>query len=85
MIFQDDSKAITMSMSSFVDKIRPANIPKGSQNDDRLSDAQIKVLRAINGSLNWLSSQSRPDLSCQASFCQQPFPQPKISDFRKVN
>eukprot|EP00435_Cladocopium_sp_Y103_P015313 s535_g3.t1 len=60
---QDEDKSITMNMSSFVDKIRPANIPKGSLNDDRLSESQIKVLRAINGSLNWISSQSRPDLS----------------------
>ena len=62
---QEDDKTIAMNMSAFVDKIRPVNVPKHSQPEDRLSDGQIKLLRAVNGSLNWLSSQSRPDLSVQ--------------------
>ena len=82
---QASDKSISMNMASFVDKIRPVNVPRGSEPGDRLSDAQIKVLRAVNGSMNWLSSQSRPDLSVQMSLSQQSFPSPKISDFRRIN
>ena len=46
--------------------IRPTNIPKNSSPDDLLPDSQVRILRAVNGSLNWLSSQSRPDLSVPA-------------------
>ena len=82
---QDPSKAIHMTMKAFADKIRPINIPKGSPPDRLLDASQIKVLRAVNGSLNWLSSQSRPDLSVQTSLSQQAFPRPTISDFRMAN
>jgi hypothetical protein len=43
------------------------------------------MLRATNGSLNWLSSQSRPDIAVQASLSQQAFPQPKIKHLRDAN
>ena len=76
---------VSMNMSAFVDKIRPINVPKDSRPDEVLSPAQVKVLRAVNGSLNWLSSQSRPDLSAQTSLSQQSFPHPKIKDLRMAN
>ena len=43
------------------------------------------MLRAVNGSLNWLSAQTRPDLAIQTSVSQQSFPNPTIQDFRKAN
>ena len=79
------SKAIKMSQSLFTDKLRPATIPKKASPDDLLSEARVKVLRAINGSLNWLSSQSRPDLAVQTSLSQQAFPNPKIRHLRDAN
>ena len=81
--FPDSS--IQMSMKAFAEKIRSINIPKGCKPDTPLNDQQIKVLRAVNGSLNWLASQSRPDLSVQTSFSQQAFPKPTISDYRVAN
>ena len=60
-------------------------IPKGLSSEKKLSEAQIKVLRGINGSLNWLASQSRPDLSVQTSLSQQCFPEPRIKNLRDAN
>lgn len=82
---QTDDGTIHMSMSSFVDKIRPVNIPKNSESTQPLSVQQTKVLRAVNGSLNWLTSQTRPDLAVQTSVCQQAFPNPTIHDLRLAN
>ena len=48
-------------MDSFAKKIRPVNVPKNSMPDEPLADSQVKVLRAVNGSLGWLSSQSGPE------------------------
>ena len=76
---QRADKSIHMSMQSFAERIRPVNVPKGVPAEDPLNDSQIKVLRAVNGSLNWLSSQGRPDLSVQTSMSsQQSFPRPTI-------
>ena len=79
------TKEITMSQKLFAEKLRPANIPRSAKSDDPLAPGQISVLRAINGSLNWLASQSRPDLSVQTSLSQQAFPQPKIQHLREAN
>ena len=74
-----------MSQKLFAEKIRPANIPKSAKPDDFLSDSQVRVLRAINGSLNWIASQSRPDISVQTSLSQQAFPKPQIRHLRDAN
>ena len=74
-----------MSMSSFAENMRPANIKKGTPADQKLNPFQIKQLRGINGSLNWLASQGRPDLSAQTNLSQQSFPDPKIRHLRNAN
>ena len=82
---QGEDWSISMCMSAFSEKIRSINIPKQSASDQTLSPSQVKMLRAVNGSLNWLSSQSRPDLSVQTSLSQQAFPNPRIEDLRTAN
>ena len=82
---QQPDKSIVMTMQGFAENIRPVNVPKGAPIDAHLTPSQIKVLRAVNGSMNWLASQSRPDLSVQTSFSQQSFPQPSIKDLRMIN
>eukprot|EP00435_Cladocopium_sp_Y103_P025163 s1174_g6.t1 len=85
MYSQEKDGTIHMSMQSFTDKLKPASISKGASSEAALTDQQVRVLRAINGSLNWLSSQSRPDLAAQTSFSQQSFPNPKIRHLRNAN
>eukprot|EP00435_Cladocopium_sp_Y103_P054627 s220_g17.t2 len=82
---QDDDGTIHMSMSSFAEKIKPTSISKNASSEQALEPHQIRVLRAVNGSLNWLSSQARPDLAAQTSLSQQCFPNPKIKHLRQAN
>eukprot|EP00435_Cladocopium_sp_Y103_P073696 s9_g44.t1 len=82
---QSPDGSISMNMQSFAEKIRPVNVPKNSSPDSPLTVPQTRVLRAVNGSLNWLSSQSRPDLAIQTSLSQQSFPNPTIQDLRRAN
>ena len=79
------TKKIEMSMSKFAEGLKSANIKKGTNPDTELQPFQVKQLRGINGSLNWLSSQSRPDLAAQTSLSQQAFPNPKIRHLRAAN
>ncbi|CAE7029162.1 RE2 [Symbiodinium sp. CCMP2592] len=78
---------ITMSQESFVDKLRPLRLSRSRllQKDAPLTTDEIRCLRAINGGLNWLATQSRPDLSTQVSFSQQSFPEPLVSDAVAAN
>ena len=76
-----------MSQQDFAQKLRPLHFSRErmSKRDEPLNPKEVACLRAINGSLNWLCTQSRPDLSAQVSFSQQSFPEPKVQDALNVN
>ena len=78
---------ITMSQQKFIQKIRPMHFSKErmKDRDAKLNEKEVSCLRAINGSLNWLATQSRPDLSTQVSFSQQSFPDPTVADALAAN
>ena len=79
--------AITMTQGKFAEKLRPLHLSRKrlQQRESPLTADEIRCLRAINGSLNWLSTQSRPDLSTQVSFSQQSFPTPTVGDALAAN
>ena len=79
--------AITMTQDKFCDKLRPLRLSKNRQAQklDLLTQEEIRCLRAINGGLNWIATQSRPDLSTQVSFSQQSFPEPTVADALAAN
>ncbi|CAE7255000.1 RE2 [Symbiodinium sp. CCMP2592] len=53
---------------------------------DALADAeQVADNRSLVGALSWLASQSRPDLACGVSMCQQLQARPTIEDVRLTN
>ena len=83
----EQSKEITMNQTAFLDKLKPLhfNRTRLKEKDSPLTDKEISCLRAINGSLNWLSTQTRPDLATQVSFSQQSFPTPTVSDAVSAN
>lgn len=78
---------ITMSQAKFCEKIRPLHLSRSRSQDRsaKLDAREVSCLRAINGSLNWLCTQSRPDLSTQVSFSQQSFPEPTVQDAVAAN
>eukprot|EP00435_Cladocopium_sp_Y103_P048189 s837_g14.t1 len=67
--------------------LKPASLPKGRKlhRSACLDSREISILRGINGSLNWLASQSRPDLSAQTSISQQSFPNPTVHHLLEAN
>ena len=79
--------AISMSQEKFCDKLHPLRMSRArqAQKSSILTPDEIKCFRAINGSLNWLATQSRPDLSTQVSFSQQSFPDPTVLDALAAN
>lgn len=84
---QDEDGTIHMSMKNFAQNVRLASISKNvSPNQPlELEPHQVKVSRAINGSLNRLAAQGRPDIAAQTCLSQQCFPNPKIKHLRQAN
>eukprot|EP00435_Cladocopium_sp_Y103_P055765 s362_g18.t1 len=79
--------SIQLTMKGFAEGIRPAFLPSSrrAKRTAVLDKKEVSVLRAVNGSLNWLSSQSRPDLAAQTSLSQQAFPNPTVHHLCEAN
>eukprot|EP00435_Cladocopium_sp_Y103_P019970 s3134_g4.t2 len=78
---------ITYQQKEYAQHLRPISLSKERQRckEAPATEREIAALRAINGAANWLSGQSRPDLSVQTSFSQQCFPVPKVKDLVYAN
>ena len=78
---------ITMSQKAFAESLRPAHLPQRRKSDRRaqLDQKEVSILRGINGSLNWLATQSRPDVAAQTSLSQQCFPNPTVHNLLEAN
>ena len=63
---------VHVSMPAYVDNITAPTIPRDrrAEGDDKLSAQELTSLRGINGNLQWLQNQLRPDLSFATSASQ---------------
>ena len=52
--------------------------------DAELTASEVSQYRAGIGALNWLQTQTRPDLSGKANIIQGAFPAPKVKDFLQL-
>ena len=73
---------ISFQQQEYAEHIAPIKISKDRAKKPWLpANAQeVSALRAVNGVLSWISTQSRPDLAVQTSMSQQCFPTPKVQD-----
>eukprot|EP00435_Cladocopium_sp_Y103_P013790 s2127_g3.t1 len=87
MYKQLDNGEIVYHQKEYAEHIRPISISKERVKKPWLSatDKEISALRAVNGALGWISSQSRPDLAVQTSMSQQAFPRPTVQHLLAAN
>ena len=66
-INQND-KGITLSQNEYVKSVQPIQISAGRANQKSVpcNEIEMKKFRSLVGQINWLSTQSRPDLSFDA-------------------
>ena len=81
------SKEITYNQKDYAMNITPIKVTKerARQPWKLATDKEVAALRAVNGALGWLSSQSRPDLAVQTSLSQQCFPNPTVEHLLLAN
>lgn len=60
-------------------------IPKGLDEEDLAGPELVADNQSLVGALSWLSSQTRPDLTCSVSLAQQLQRQPTIADLKFSN
>ena len=65
-------------------KIPKMERSRRKQVEEALTPAEIGEYRAGIGALNWLQTQTRPDLSGKSNILQGTFPTPKVQDFLQL-
>ena len=60
---------ISMSQEKYCDMIEPIKVTRhrAAETSDQLTDDEVRSVQAIAGSINWLATQTRPDLSLAVS------------------
>ena len=82
-----DTKVIKYEQTEYAKHIQPIRVSRErARTPWKLANPQESAaLRAVNGALGWLSSQTRPDLAVQTSMSQQVFPNPTVQDLLHAN
>ena len=78
---------ITYQQRDYALNIHPIKLSKDRSREvwKAATPHEVSSLRAVNGALGWLSSQTRPDLAVQTSLSQQCFPTPTVQDLVQAN
>ena len=78
---------ISFGQKEYAEHIQPIKISKERAKRSSLpaNPQEVSALRAVNGALSWLSTQTRPDIAVQTSQSQQCFPKPTIFDLLQAN
>ncbi|OLP87352.1 Copia protein [Symbiodinium microadriaticum] len=80
------SDGIFLSQANYTaSRLFEIDIDPKATNDEPGTAEQTADNRSLVGALSWLASQSRPDLSCGVSMCQQLQARPTIGDLRFSN
>ncbi|CAE7241874.1 GIP [Symbiodinium sp. KB8] len=83
---QTREDGIFISQSSYAaNRLFEVEINAKDSDDTPASAEQVADNRSLVGALSWLASQSRPDLACGVSMCQQLQAKPSIGDLRFSN
>ncbi|CAE7813425.1 RE2, partial [Symbiodinium sp. KB8] len=79
-------EGIFVSQSSYAaNRLFEVEVSPSMPDDVPANPEQIADNRSLVGALSWLASQSRPDLACGVSMCQQLQAKPNIGDLRFSN
>ena len=88
-VYEQDSETfeIKFAQKEYAEHIQPIRINKERSQKPWLpaTSQEVSALRAVNGALSWLSTQTRPDLAVQTSQSQQCFPNPTVQDLLQAN
>ena len=88
-VYEQDSETfeIKFAQKEYAEHIQPIRINKERSQKPWLpaTSQEVSALRAVNGALSWLSTQTRPDLAVQTSQSQQCFPNPTVQDLWQAN
>ena len=75
---------IEISMDEYAESMEEIKIREG-KSDEELNRDEMKVLRKYVGKLNWLSTNTRPDITIHALELAMKLKKAMLKDLREVN
>lgn len=86
-INQDDSMNVYVDQDTYINSIKPIDISakRKSHKDQDLSDKEKTKFRALIGQLNWVATQTRPDVSFDVCELSLSVKGAKVEDMIKAN
>lgn len=81
------NSCITVDQKAYLDSIRPVNISckRSSQKADNINKEEFESLRSLIGQLNWLSTNTRPDISYDVLELSSSMKDPTVDNVIKGN
>ena len=79
------SEGITFSQQGYIDNIEEYTIENKDDRSRILNPSEQSMFRAICGQLNWVSSQSRPDISYEVCHLSTKLNKATVDDFIRAN
>lgn len=84
---KQDEAGISLSQNVYLDSVNTIPISYGRSvlKDDILNDDETRMLRSVIGQINWMSTQTRPDICFDVLELSNSLKQPTVSDILKAN
>ena len=76
--------SISASQEEFAQAMKRPKCRMRGLPDQPALPSEISSLKSVNGSVNWLASETRPDLASQVSLSQQNLPTPTLGQVRQA-
>ena len=84
---QWDDSSIEMDQSRYIEKIDPIQIPRERRNNPTatLTEAEVKELRRLNGSLQYSAVHTRPDIAAKVGYLQSKVTKGQVQHLIEAN
>ena len=84
---QWDDSSIEMDQSRYIEKIDPIQIPRERRNNPTatLTEAEVKELRRLNGSLQYAAVHTRPDIAAKVGYLQSKVTKGQVQHLIEAN
>lgn len=82
---EQNENEITVSQRAYINEMQPINYDKNKNKDDELNEDERKALRTYVGQIQWIASQTRPDIAFNACEASVEFSKSTVNTIHKAN
>eukprot|EP00971_Amphidinium_carterae_P199340 3955818-Amphidinium_carterae.2 len=85
IVMDTEAGIATLSQNNYSESLQELQVPRGHTDADPISNASMSLIKQTLGELQWLSSQSRPDLAADTSMLSFLGNSATMADIKRLN